>query len=185
MEFLFQQNFDANLLLGLHQWANPLLDQIMLSITRLGNPEVVVVVVIISLGYLLWQRQRWAAMIQAIACTGALILNQGMKQIFARPRPELWTPLIHETSYGFPSGHALGTLVLYGFLAYLLAQRYPSRSLLIYGITAITVVLIGFSRLYLGVHYFSDVAAGFVVGFLWLMLCITLLNFRSQVTKFL
>lgn len=168
--------FDTVLLLGLHQWANPVFDQLMLSITRLADPEFVVVVVTVGLGWLLWQQQRLEAGMLAIACLGALLLNQGMKLAFARPRPTLWHPLIQETSYGFPSGHALGALVLYGFLAYLWARRYPRNSRLVYSLIVIVIVLIGLSRLYLGVHYPTDIVAGYIVGFLWLSICVAILQ---------
>ena len=173
-------NLDIRLLMAIHQWSNPILDQIMLTITRLGDPEFVVVIVIISLGWLLWQRKRHGAIMLMIACLGAFILNLGMKFIFARPRPALWQPLIEETSYGFPSGHALGSLVLYGFLAYLFVQRYPLRSGLTYLITITLITLIGLSRLYLGVHYLSDILAGFATGLLWLILCIFLYQLSSN-----
>lgn len=168
--------FDTTLLLWLHQRANPLLDQLMLSITRLGNPAIVVMIVLTNLGWFLWRQRRLEALMLIVACAGAVILNKALKLVFARPRPSLWTPLIQEHSYGFPSGHALGSLVLYGFLAYILACWYPRQSRWIYGIATSAIVLIGFSRLYLGVHYPTDVAAGFSVGFLWLMLCILILK---------
>ena len=118
--------FDAVLLLALHQWANPLLDRLMLSLTRLGNPEFVMGMVIVTLGWLVWRQKRLESGVLMIASLGTLLLNDGMKLIFARPRPTLWQPLIKEISYSFPSGHALGASVLYGFLAYLFVRRYPS-----------------------------------------------------------
>ncbi len=187
LSWLFQEvlekeafGFDTTVLLAVHQWSNPSLDQVMLSLTRLGDPEFVVVVIILSLGLLLWRRQRTEAKMLAIACLGALILNQGLKLFFAKPRPQLWTPLIVETSFSFPSGHALGSLVLYGFLAYLLAVNYPRLSHWIYSVAVFLVMAIGVSRLYLGVHWVTDVAAGYAVGFLWLMVCITMLRLQTK-----
>jgi membrane-associated phospholipid phosphatase len=167
---------DPPLLLQIHQWANPVLDQVMLGITRLADPEVVVVVVAITLGWLVQRRQWRSAVMLLFACLGTLIINQAMKLTFARPRPLLWPRLIQETSYGFPSGHALGSIVLYGFLAYLLVRRYPGQARSIYGIAAGLISAIGFSRLYLGVHYPTDVLAGYAVGLLWLMICIVMIH---------
>lgn len=167
---------DTPLLLQIHHWANPVLDQLMLGITRLADPEVVVIVVAISLGWLVQRRQWRSAVMLIFTCLGALMLNQGMKSAFTRPRPLLWPRLIEETSYGFPSGHALGSIVLYGLLAYLLVRRYPRQGRLVYGIAIVLIGAIGFSRLYLGVHYPTDVLAGYVVGWLWLTLCILMLN---------
>ncbi len=172
--------FDTTVLVKVHQWANPVLDRVMVSLTRLGDPEFVVVVIALSFGLLLWRRQRTEATVLTIACLGALVLNQGLKLFFAKPRPQLWTPLIPETSFSFPSGHALGSLVLYGFLAYLLAIEFPKSSHWIYSFTGVLVTAIGISRLYLGVHWVTDIVAGYAVGFLWLMVCITLLKLQTQ-----
>jgi membrane-associated phospholipid phosphatase len=171
---------DTTILLGIHQWANPALDRVMLSLTRLGDPEFVVVIVILTLGWLLWQQQRQEAKLLAIACLGALLLNQSLKLFFTRPRPLLWTRLITETSYSFPSGHALGSVVLYGFLAYVLAAQFPTLSRGIYGAAIGIITAIGFSRLYLGVHYPSDIIAGYTVGFLWLSVCLVVLRLHTQ-----
>jgi membrane-associated phospholipid phosphatase len=187
ISWLFQEvwekeafGFDTTVLLWLHQWANPVLDAVMLKITTLGNPEFVVVVVVFSLGWLWWSRRRLEAKVFAIACLGALILNQGLKLCFAKPRPQLWTRLIAESSFSFPSGHALGSMVLYGFLAYVLAVQFPRSARWIYSIAAAIVAAIGTSRLYLGVHWPTDVVSGYAVGFLWLMVCITAIELQTQ-----
>ncbi len=113
-EVLEKEIFGLDILLleWIHQWANPLLDKIMLFITGLGDPEFVIVIVMISLSCLLWKRQHWVAIMFLATCLGAFILNVSMKLFFARARPLLWSPLIKETSYGFPSGHSLGSVVL-------------------------------------------------------------------------
>jgi membrane-associated phospholipid phosphatase len=170
---------DTSLLLNIHQWANPLLDRVMLSITSLGDPEFVVVIIVLSAGWLLW-RQRWDKIkILALACLGVLILNQGMKMIFTRPRPTLWPSLLHETSFGFPSGHALGSIVLYGLLAYFYAMHHPHQVKGVYIKAIVLIGLIGCSRLYLGVHYPTDIIAGYITGWLWLMACIRLLKLQN------
>ncbi|MBD2447563.1 phosphatase PAP2 family protein [Nostoc sp. FACHB-152] len=171
--------FDTHFLLWLHQFANPSLDNVMLAITNLGNPNVVVIVVVVSLSLLQWQRLFQEARVLAIACLGAFILNTGLKLLFTKPRPQLWPQLITEKSFSFPSGHALGSLVLYGMLAYLLATHYPRFSQLIYSVAVIAIAAIGFSRLYLGVHWPTDIIAGYGVGFLWLTICITMLKLQK------
>ncbi len=169
--------FDTSILLWLHQHTNSTLDSLMMQITRLGDPEIVVVLVTIAFSLLIWQRQFWSAQMLFLACLGGLILNQGLKLVFAKPRPQLWTPLVVEHSYSFPSGHALGGLVVYGFLAVLLAYHFPrlrygSSPAAIYGIAAVIVGAIGISRLFLGVHWPTDILAGYTVGAVWLMACI-------------
>ena len=168
--------FDTTILLWLHQHSNATIDRLMLTITQLGNPEFVVILVVISFSLLLWYKRVWAAQILFLDCLGGVILNQGLKLVFVKPRPQLWTPLIVERSYSFPSGHALGSAVLYGFLAVLLAVRYPRYRAGIYGIAVVIVVAIGLSRLFLGVHYPTDIIAGYAVGLLWLITCVGILR---------
>jgi membrane-associated phospholipid phosphatase len=170
--------FDTKILLWLHQQANPAIDSLMLGLTNLANPEFVVILVAMSLGLLLWYRRVWAAQIFGLNCLGGLILNQGLKLIFVKPRPQLWTPLVVEHSYSFPSGHALGSLVLYGFLAVLLADRYPRYRWGIYSGASLIISAIGLSRLFLGVHYPTDIIAGYAVGCLWLTTCVWILRMR-------
>jgi membrane-associated phospholipid phosphatase len=171
--------FDTTILLWLHQHSNSTIDSLMLKITTLGDPEIVVVLVTISFSLLLWKKRVWAAQILFVNCLGGLILNQGLKLIFAKPRPHLWTPLIIEHSYSFPSGHALGSAVVYGFLAFLLARQYPSYSMGIYGMAICVVGSIGLSRLFLGVHYPTDIVAGYFVGCLWLITCVGIYHSRQ------
>lgn len=168
--------FDTTILLWLHRHSNSSIDTLMLNITTLGNPEFVVVLITISFSLLLWYKRFWSAQILFLSCLGALILNQGLKLVFAKPRPQLWTPLIVEHSYSFPSGHALGSAVLYGFLAVLLVREYPRYQIGIYSVAILLVGSIGLSRLFLGVHYPTDIIAGYAVGLLWLITCVGILH---------
>jgi len=171
--------FDTSFLLWLHQFANPFLDSVMLTITQLGNPIFAGGVALVSLILLWWQHYRLEAKIFAIANLGGAILNTGLKLTFSKPRPHLWTQLITETSFSFPSGHALASVVLYGFIAYLLANRYAQFAKPIYLFTLIEIAMIILSRLYLGVHWPTDVIAGCGIGFLWLIICITMLKLQQ------
>ncbi|MEH2351519.1 MAG: phosphatase PAP2 family protein [Nostoc sp.] len=171
--------FDTTFLLWLHQFANPILDNLMLFITNLANPSTVVIVVGVNLLLLWWRRYREEAIFFVLACFGGFILNTGLKLFFSKPRPELWHRLISEKSFSFPSGHALGSMVLYGFISYELATHYPRFAKFIYSLTIILIAAIGISRLYLGVHWPTDIIAGYGVGFLWLMICITMLKLQK------
>ncbi|BCL39129.1 hypothetical protein NSMS1_55760 [Nostoc sp. MS1] len=151
----------------------------MLFITNLGNPQTVVIVAGVTLLLLWWRRYREDAKIFVLVCWGALILNTGLKLFFSKPRPELWHQLISEKSFSFPSGHALGSMVLYGFIAYELATAYSHVAKVIYSFTVILIAAIGLSRLYLGVHWPTDIIAGYGVGFLWLMICMTMLKLQK------
>jgi membrane-associated phospholipid phosphatase len=170
---------ETNILLNIHQWANPVLDQIMLSITSLCDPEFVVIIVMLTTAWFLWRRKLTEVTILTLACFGALILNEGMKLLFSRPRPTLWPSLLHETTFGFPSGHALGSIVLYGLLAYFYASYRPHHAKGIYLCSVLLIGSIGFSRLYLGVHYPTDIIAGYIMGWLWLMACICFLRLQT------
>ncbi|MGB3199925.1 MAG: phosphatase PAP2 family protein [Nodosilinea sp.] len=171
---------DETILLWINGFANPALDQIMLTTTHLGDPEIVVPLTCIGVIWL-WWRWRWrVAAIFAITCIGGAVLSTGFKLFFGKARPELWSQLITETSYSFPSGHALGAMVLYGFSAYLMAQRFQLQKGWVYGIAVVLIGSIGFSRIYLGVHWPTDVVAGYSIGFLWLSLCIGLFQLETR-----
>ncbi len=165
-------SFDRSSLLWIHQFANPELDRVMLFITSLGDPAMVVTIFISTIVWLGMKRRYTDGIRFIIACAGGVILNQVMKLFFAKPRPELWTRLISETSFSFPSGHAVGSMVVYGFIAYILAREFPIYRRYIYVVASILIIVIGFSRLYLGVHYPTDIIAGYGVGILWLTTCL-------------
>ena len=165
---------DTTILLWIHQFATPWLDQVVLGVTHLGNPSVMVPLGCIGLSLCLWQRRWHTAAIFALNCGGGVVMSYGLKLVFGKPRPQLWPQLITETSYSFPSGHAIGSMVLYGFSAYLLAQRFPQQRWFIYGLAGALIAGIGGSRLYLGVHWPTDVIGGYILGFLWVRLCIGL-----------
>lgn len=172
--------FDQSFLVGLHQYANPQLDTVMILITKLGNPEVVIPIVSVTIIILWFSKYHLQAKIFAFGSLGAALLNVGLKLVFNKVRPELWSPLITETSFSFPSGHALGSLFLYGFLAYLLSKAYPKFLILIYAAAVTLIIGVSFSRLYLGVHWPTDVIAGSGLGFLWLLTCTTMMNLSTD-----
>lgn len=165
-------SLDQSLLLWIHQFANPQLDRVMLFITALGNPGTVITVFISTVGWLGMKRRYIDGIRFVLACAGGVLLNQVMKLFFAKPRPELWTRLISEHSFSFPSGHAVGSMVVYGFIGYILARELPIYQRYIYAIASILIAAIGLSRLYLGVHYPTDIIAGYGVGILWLTTCL-------------
>lgn len=133
-------------------------------------------------GVAVWlgRRREW---LRAAGWTAALVgdgvLNTALKATYRRIRPSAgWAnPFVTEPGWSFPSGHAMGSLVAYGMLAYLLITHErtgsPGRRLGIVAGALATVLLIGFSRIYLTVHYFSDVAGGYAAGGAWLVVCVT------------
>ena len=172
--------FDRTILLWIHSFANPVLDRVMYYFTRLNDPDTAFIVATVVVSILLWKRFYAEARIFAIACFGGVILSYGLKSLFAKVRPNLWQSAIVDTSFSYPSGHALGSTILYGFTAYLLATHYPRFSRLIYTIAVLLIATIGFSRLYLGVHWPTDIVGGYGIGFLWLTVCVTMLKLNKM-----
>lgn len=181
-EVLEQEAFalDETILLHIHRLANPLLDKVMVFITNIGDPHTVVPLTVIAFVFLLVNRQRLAAAFFAINAAGGVALSYFLKLAFSKPRPQLWNSAIEEVTYSYPSGHALGSMVIYGFLSYVLAKMYPRYSATIYTFAVLMIVSIGFSRLYLGVHWPTDILGGYGIGFLWITACISLLRLRQR-----
>lgn len=166
--------FDLALATALHQNAN--LDQVAIFkiITSLGNLPVLAVVGLGVAVALILRRQWFLLTGWLVTLAGGGLLNWILKVIFQRSRPELANPFVHEQGWSFPSGHAMLSLVTYGMLAYLLViglNRYLEKVVIV--VVVLMVLLIGFSRLYLGAHYFSDVVAGYAAGTVWLAACIS------------
>jgi membrane protein DedA with SNARE-associated domain/membrane-associated phospholipid phosphatase len=160
----------------LHSHATPHLTTFLLIVTAFGS-TVAVVLLGVVVAALLARRRLWTLLWTWIgAVAGSAILNQLLKALFQRPRPHFAHPLVVESSYSFPSGHAMESFVVYGMLAYLAVvlwlRSWEARVAAVCG-AALVVVLIGFSRMYLGVHYFSDVIAGYAAGGVWLSALIT------------
>lgn len=143
------------------------------DVTALGGSPVLTLLTIIAAGYLLAVRKAAAAlfMVGSIA-TGAIASNL-LKLFYARPRPDLVVHLVDTVSTSFPSGHAMNSAIVYLTLGALLARAEADRAVRVYlmAVALFLTLLIGFSRVYLGVHWPSDVLAGWCVGGAWAILC--------------
>lgn len=152
------------------------------NVTRLGNVSTLLVVVFLA-GVVLWRTRRIADLqLLVLSGVGAEIITTGLKLGFQRERPFFADPLATEATYSFPSGHASVSLAVYGTLGYIAARHLATRARQVGALVAAValVALIGFSRLYLGVHYLSDVVAGYSVGIAWVALCVVLLHLRLR-----
>lgn len=169
--------FDQSTADTLHSYASeaPNLTDAFRIISVLGSLEVLVLIGVLVAVALLVLRSWLMLVVWLVAALGGEALNLLLKTVFSRPRPSFDRPLVVETSYSFPSGQAMESLVVYGMLAYFaaLTLRGQGKRALSVGGVAVLVILIGFSRVYLGAHYFSDVAGGFAVGGAWLSAVIT------------
>ena len=151
-----------------HSWATPRLTYVMRGITQFGSTAVLLLFTTILVWALLRDGRRTAAVIVVAGVGGAEILDQLLKLLFHRARPEVFIgeqPL----SYSFPSGHAVASCCFYGIAAAILSARIGSRlgKALVWIGAALLVVAIGLSRVYLGVHYPSDVMAGYAGAVVW------------------
>jgi undecaprenyl-diphosphatase len=162
------QNFDMLVRTAVHRHAAPGLTRLMQGFSFLGSVTTVSLLCIVILGaFLYFRRVRMAALL-GITMLGMGALDSVLKLAFHRPRPVAFfgpTP----SSYSFPSGHAMGSLCFYGVLAAILAARARGWRIkcCIWTSAIVLISMIGFSRIYLGVHYPSDVIAGYCAGAVW------------------
>lgn len=164
--------WDVELARWLHEHSSPALVSFFKVVTLAGNAGVVAAATVV-VGLLLLRRGAVNdAVFLGVVAVGVELLNAVLKLVFHRPRPEL--AFVHLDTYSFPSGHAAGATAVYGALAYLAVRRTagPLR-LAVLVATPVLIALVGFSRLYLGAHYLSDVLAGFCLGAAWLFACLT------------
>ena len=157
--------FDEPLLHFAHGLATPGLDRVFVVLTDIGYLHGVVPFDIALVLVLLVLRRWRAAAFAALALAGSGLLNVGTKLVFARDRPSLWESITPELTYSFPSGHAMGSATL-AWVLVLLAWRTRWR----WPVVAVAlpfVLLVGFSRVYLGVHYPSDILAGWAAASAW------------------
>ncbi len=168
--------FDIALLEWFHSHSTPHVTKLFAGISLLGSALVLTTVGLL-VAILLALRRRWLLFLGWVAALGgAGVLDALLKHIIRRPRPPYATALFYSNSFSFPSGHAMASLVGYGMLAYLLVVFWAGRwqlRFVILSVAAALILAIGISRLYLGVHYFSDVVGGYAAGALWLSACLT------------
>jgi membrane-associated phospholipid phosphatase len=177
VEIVFQQRpllqIDAIVAEYLQQHTTPLGIGVMTFFSELAIPGVPLLAVVGAL--LLMYRRRWAELTLWIAVLGGgLFLNSWLKQVYNAVRPPIADPLRLAFEWGFPSGHALAALIAYGLLGVLLWFRItrPRRRIAVALSLAALILMIGFSRLYVGDHYLGDVLAGYAVGLSWLAFCV-------------
>lgn len=172
------QGFDEAVLRWMAQHHSPKLERVVLEITLLGTGSVVLTMVAVSALFLGLTRHKYSALLLLIATVGGILLNNLLKIGFGRPRPQVFDWGTEAVSLSFPSGHAMSSAVVYGCVAYLAArlQRRHWHRIVTMAAAAIIIVLISLSRLYLGVHYPSDVAAGVIIGLAWAGFCMATLE---------
>ncbi|PYR69435.1 MAG: phosphoesterase [Acidobacteria bacterium] len=145
----------------------------LLDLTALGGPTVLGLVVVSVAGFLLLQTRHHTAIVVLATAASGEVANFAMKNLFLRPRPDVVPHLRDVTTSSFPSGHAMESAIIYLTLGAMLMRLAERRVTKIYcmGIAIVLTLLVGISRVYLGVHYPTDVVAGWMFGFFWASLC--------------
>ena len=161
--------FDASVRNGVHAFNDPLLTQWAVFFSFIGDWPFLTVLGIVLFAFLLYIKWKREALTFLITNAGELVLNVSLKAFYQRPRPEALVDYALPPSYSFPSGHALGSFCFFGILAWILAANLQATSSkwVLYCSAAFLVLAIGLSRIYLGVHYPSDVVAGYLVAAVW------------------
>lgn len=169
--------FDTAVLTMIHKIANPTLNGLFLGVTNLAGAVFIgIITIALAVGFYM-RHEIYNSLYILLTLGGTLVLNTTLKIFFKRTRPELWSLLVVEKSYSFPSGHAMISMAL---ALTLIVLTYYSRARwfsIILG--AFYVVLIGFSRLYLGVHFPTDILGGWLISSVWILLA-TRLMFHNR-----
>lgn len=180
--------FDESLLVALRtsDLADPIgprwFETATMDITALGGFAVLALVTLLAVGYLL-AIKRWGDALMLLAATlGGTAISEGLKMGFNRPRPDLVAHIVETTSMSFPSGHAMLSAVTYLTIGALIAHTQESRQLRGYvlGAAILLTLLIGASRVYLGVHWPTDVLAGWCLGAAWALVCWTAVTWLTR-----
>ena len=147
---------------------------ILKAITELGGVAFTVLAGVLI--FMFCKKNRWFITIDLV---GVTLVNQVIKHIIRRPRPNVLR-LVEESGYSFPSGHSMVSMAFYGIIIYLVYKNVSNKYLkwILIILLSLLILSIGFSRIYVGVHYFTDVAGGFLLGLAYLIIYINIYNKR-------
>ena len=182
--------FDRAVMLALRSSADPSvpigpawLPEAARDVTSLGSIVVLVIVTLAAVGYLFLAGKSAVAWLMLIAVVGGIALSDLLKFAFARARPDVVTPLARVFTTSFPSGHATLSAITYLTIGVILARSQPSSPISLYfmSLAVFLTVLVGVSRIYLGVHYPTDVLAGWCIGAAWAMGCWAIMTYLQSV----
>lgn len=171
-------SFDKAVISTVRSFSSDSMDVVMVFITELGSSFTLGTLLLVGMILLFLKRKdKLASLFFFLVVAGGGLVNSLLKNLFERERPNV-NRLIEIDGFSFPSGHSMGSMLFYGFLVYLLfrSKQRMQRKIGLGILLCIIILLIGISRIYLGVHYPSDVLAGFIAGFIWLSICIIVLE---------
>jgi undecaprenyl-diphosphatase len=167
----FLRSIDERVLVWLYGLRSPFLDDVMTRLTTLGDSTVMIMIVLVSSTFLWLMHHRWSAYLLLAGVIGGLVVNNVLKLVFARPRPDIVDWGTHVSSASFPSGHAMSAIIVYGSVAYVVSRLEPTATMrrATWALAVLIILGIGISRMYLGVHYPTDIIAGFIAGAAWVL----------------
>lgn len=168
---------DIQILEWLRDFSSPALTDLIVMATNCGGPLAIAVLTLIAAIALYLSRRPRAAVVLLAGVGGATLISLALKVSFQRVRPDLWIPVVHESTFSFPSGHAMISSALAFSAMYIFWYTRWRWWAIVLGL-AYTLV-IGLTRIYLGVHFPTDVIAGWAVGFTWVVIVRVVLH-RSQ-----
>jgi undecaprenyl-diphosphatase len=172
--------FDKKIVLAFRKADDPSLPigpawvgSVLLDLTALGGPTVIALVVLAVVGFLVLQARYWTAVFVFVTAVSGEVVSYAMKGIFVRPRPTVVPHLREAFSSSFPSGHAMQSAIIYLTLGAMLMRITEGRLTKLYCciMAMLLTGLVGVSRVWLGVHYPTDVLAGWIVGLFWASMC--------------
>ena len=169
---------DLKIAYWFHAHANPLLTEFMLFITKLHSVLGITILSVLTGLVFIWKKEWYWLLGLAVSVAGGMLVNVLVKYAFHRARPSFDDPLLTLTTYSFPSGHTAGSMLFYGVLtAYLVChiRSWPWRTPVVV-FAVLMVMVVGISRMYLGVHYLSDVLAAVAESIAWLALSLTTIS---------
>lgn len=184
--FIFEnEEMDNKVFAAFNPYINDTNTAIMDFITFFGKHEFLIPANLLLIAYyLFFKKHRWYSIKVPAIGVSSFLLMFGLKRFFARQRPS--DQLLEEaTNFSFPSGHALMSITFYGLLAYIAWHTIKNKTLkwVLILLLISWIIVIGASRIYLRRHYFSDVMAGFALGFLWLVISLKVIRFIEKKSK--
>ena len=149
----------------INQWSSQGFDRTILFLTTLAGPILATTIGVLLFAFFLVQKKKLNSLYVVLTMLGTFLINTGLKLYFGRTRPALWPALVEEGSHSFPSGHSMISMAIALTLVIIFYNSKYKKVTIILGF--LYVIIIGFTRLYLGVHYPSDVLGGWMASFLW------------------
>ena len=164
------QSLDEYGLRWINSHQSETLDHVMMEITSLGNFAVLLVMLLVVSAFLWLSKHKLSVVLMLLAVGGGYLANNVLKLFFDRDRPSVFEPVADVMTSSFPSGHAMVSTIAYLSVAYLVGRLEPTKAMrrITWALAVVIIILVAISRMYLGVHYPSDVIGGIIAGVAWL-----------------